>query len=233
VLGCTELPGTPQLRSPNFVAAVDGKSGALIGSPAYIFDQIAPIVRISASGKCNISASQGFDVRYTLDESDPTATSALFTAPFSLSSAANVRARFFDRTTQMGLLPVGTATYSPQGKMVYRRVPDATSSDGLAPGVWFWAKPLRGYARVQQAARTICYRANFSADEEGTTDTVTLAQWRGQTDQIIRFSGLLEIPSGKEGIYELAINTSKTERAYLNDDYHGCLLWILPYNLNG
>jgi hypothetical protein len=225
VLGCTQMAGVPQqrLRSPNFVAAVDGQSGALVGPPEYIFDPIAPIVRISSHGECNISALEGFEIRYSLDESDPTAASgSLYTAPFSLPSAANVRARYFDRATGTGLLPVGTATYSPAGNLVYRRVPDATSSDGLAPGVWFWAKPLPGYARAQQAARTICYRANFSAGEEGTTPTVTLRQWRGQTDQLIRFSGLLEIPSESEGgIYEVAINTSRTERAYLNDDSHG------------
>ena len=213
VLGCTQLTGVQNLRSPNFFATVDAtKSGApVLGQLDYIFDSIAPSVQISGDGICNISAKRGFIVRYTLDERDPTIKSALYTAPFALSVAVNVRARFFDSVTHAGLLPVAAMAYSPKGPMVYRRAPDSTSSRNLQPGVWFWSKPIRGYVRVQQAARTICYRANFSKDEEGTEETVSLAKFRGQTNQLIRFSGLLEVSSAYAGVHEIRINTSCAE----------------------
>jgi hypothetical protein len=211
VLGCTQLTGVQDLRSPNFFATVDSESGAVLGQLEYIFDSIAPSVQISGGGVCSINSKTGFIVRYTLDERDPTTESALYTAPFTVSSAVNVRARFFDTATHAGLLPVATAAYSPKGPMVYRRAPDTMNSRNLQPGIWFWSKLIKGYVRVQQAARTICYRANFTKDEEGTEETVSLAKWRGQTNQLIRFSGLLEISSTHAGVYEIQINTSRAE----------------------
>eukprot|EP01045_Picozoa_sp_COSAG04_P030810 COSAG04_NODE_5479_length_1602_cov_1.346640_2_plen_216_part_00 len=57
--------------------------------------------------------------------------------------------------------------------------------------------------------------------DHGKTDSVSLAKWNNQTGLLIRFTGYILINETDAGVYDVSINTSKTEHANLNSDADG------------
>ena len=110
-----------------------GKRIQTVGAPP-------PLPRFSENrrdfeGELTVSFADGLpghEIRYTLDGSEPTAKSVLYSGPFSLNRTATVKAATFAPHWQYGepQSPVASVTYT----RVQPRVPDAQPAD-LVPGV--------------------------------------------------------------------------------------------------
>ena len=91
--------------------------------PPFLASEAVPPVRITGE--------EGFDVRYTLDGTDPTSASQLYTGPTHLAAPATVRARYFrgDRAQPF----IAVRRYRP---VFYPPRPaDYPLTDGYAPGL--------------------------------------------------------------------------------------------------
>jgi hypothetical protein len=192
--GSTPTTGSPQYSAPLAIAAtttlkffsVDAKGNAeAVKTETYTFpgpaDTTAPTVSASPAGgtyteaqtvtlTCNDGTGSGCaSIRYTTDGSTPTASSAAYTAPITIS--ANTTLKFFATDVAGNASAVVTETY----------VINLTPADTTAPTVA--ASPAGGtYNTAQTVTLTCddgtgsgCASIRFTLD--GTTPTAASAQY--------------------------------------------------------
>ena len=119
------------------------------------------------------------EVRYTLDGSDPTAASPLFTAPFVLTATTTVSARLF--------LPGGRSSAVTRGtfeRTLLRPAPaDAPPREALVPGV--------RYAYFETAVRALPDFARLVPVAVGNPHAVVLREALSR-DDLLRFGPAIE-----------------------------------------
>jgi hypothetical protein len=142
------------------------------------------------------------DVRYTLDGSEPTATSPRYTGPFTVSRNTTVRARSFVN---------GQPTAAPESRVEYVKVaglaPAAVAASRLTPGLRYYfykdttpEPAFRMHWPVRwQLERPEIRAADIAPSRTGTVPTVTLAP--SDTTELfgLRYTGYLRVP--RAGVY--------------------------------
>jgi alpha-tubulin suppressor-like RCC1 family protein len=103
------------LQAKTFKTGMPSSSPA---SEAYILEGTSPSISpgtgtyTSAQTVSMATPTSGAEIRYTLDNSDPQATSTLYTAPFSLATTSTIRARAFKTGWQTSAVTAVGHTYN-------------------------------------------------------------------------------------------------------------------------
>jgi hypothetical protein len=164
-----------------------------------------------------VSMTQGHptQIRYTTDGSEPTATSALYTSPFTIRRSTVVRARAFGS---------GVSGATPEARTDFRKVPGgaavSTSPASIAPGLSYaffrdtsYENPFRMNWPVRDRVDRLEPGNGPGPTKTGTVATISLSP-RDTSEMFgIMYTGYLKIP--RTGVYTF---TS------LSDD--GARLWI-------
>lgn len=169
------------------------------GEAPYILPELADF-----TDAVRVSISQGTptDVRFTTDGSEPTATSAAYTAPFKITRSTAVRARAFVK---------GMPTAAPEARVDYRRgaglAPTAAAGGRLRPGL--------DYEYMAETTPEPAFRMNWpvrfgvehptrqpgdlAARKTGTVADFTLAPRDTNELFSFRYIGFLRVP--RTGVY--------------------------------
>ncbi len=164
-----------------------------------------------------VSITQGLptQVRYTLDGSEPTASSPLYKQPFTVRQNTIVRARSFQNAS---------ATSAPEARTNFKRVPgrpaESIATSGVVPGLSYaffrdttYENPFRMNWPVRDRVDRLEPGNGPSPSKTGTVATITLAP-RDTSEMFgIMYTGYLKVP--RSGVYTF---TS------MSDD--GARLWI-------
>ncbi|MBL8899954.1 MAG: alpha-L-fucosidase [Planctomycetes bacterium] len=174
----------------------------LVYAPSQVF--VDPIeVRIAPG-------SPKLRVRYTLDGSEPTASSLFYEGPFELTTSAELRARNF----QDGR-PVGPVT---QRRFVREELRPPVEPTNLEPGLW-----------LRREARELAALPPLGTEPSGAPEPALSIAIDGGADHEklwMRWEGFLEIP--KSGVWRFALRSDDGSRLALgrsvivdNDGLHG------------
>jgi hypothetical protein len=141
------------------------------------------------------------DIRYTLDGSIPTRTSALYDGTFRLEKSAHVTARLFGAN---GESPSVSANY---------RVIDTKAGNGLHYTFYTLPPDIRempSFATLKPVATGTCYEMDFFAPDFLDLRT------RYQQDMAVCFTGWLEID--QEGHYTFYVWTKGGSKLYIRNE---------------
>jgi hexosaminidase len=149
-------------------------------------------------------------VRYTLDGSEPTASSLFYEGPFELTTSAELRARNF----QDGR-PVGPVT---QRRFVREELRPPVEPTNLEPGLW-----------VRRETKELAKLPPLGTEPSGAPEPAAAIQIDARADHEklwMRWEGFLEIP--KSGVWRFALRSDDGSRLALgrsvivdNDGLHG------------
>lgn len=143
----------------------------------------------------------GMDIRYTLDGTEPTETSALYTQPFVLDKTAEIKA--------IALMTGGLASgVSSQKTVSYQWISAAKSSGKLSPGVSYKAYEL--YPKVL---------ADLNGQQpvkSGVAEAPGLAPLTRKENCGLVFEGYIKIE--KDAIYNFYLASDDGSRLELNDE---------------
>ncbi len=204
-IGITEGDGRVELslppRSPDpydSVIALELKGAPIVFRRPEI---VAPARRFVTERTIALRASNpGVDVRYTLDGEDPTATSPLYTGPFTVRDTTEVRARSFVSTK-----PVNAVVRETFEKVKPRpAVAVADARSGLLAGRFLgdWKK-LPDWTKTKPGTTTTAPAISIPGGEprEGVG-------WR--------FSGFITVPS--EEVWEFALSSDDGSRLWIDEE---------------
>jgi len=153
-----------------------------------------PFLAVADADPVTIAGREGLAVRYTLDGSEPTVASPLYTAPFRLQREATVKARFFQGAQPLPLV----ATQEFRARRWHLREPDRQSAAGLEPGLRFDLMRFEGSIRLWDLMQR-------PPVESGTCEGVSLAKWMKERSFGLRWQGYVQVP--KDGVYRFAART--------------------------
>ena len=167
------------------------------GHAPYVLPEIADF-----TDAVRVSITQGTptEIRYTTDGSEPSATSAVYRGPFTITRSTTVRAKSFVN---------GVATAAPEGRVDYRK------GAGRAPTIATALRPGLDYEYMEETTPEPAYRMNWPvrfavehptrqandvpAKKTGTVADFTLAPRDTNELFSFRYSGYLRVP--RTGVY--------------------------------
>ena len=169
----------------------------------------------TSSVRVSIAQGNPTDIRYTTDGSEPTASSALYKAPFTVSRNTVVRARSFAN---------GAATSAPEARTEFRKVSGraATPSAGMTSGLSYsffrdttYENPFRMNWPVRDRVDRLDPGNGPSPVKTGTIATITLAP--SDTSEMfgIMYTGYLKVP--RTGVYTFISMSDDGARLWIGD----------------
>jgi hypothetical protein len=173
------------------------------GLPASPFRTDISAVRFSTGSKfasrklVELSSDAPGTIRYTLDESVPTKTSAEYKEPISIDKTTTISARLFQDS--------GASSTTTQN--TYTKV-DPVNVDGkaLAPGL--------GYEFFVGKWNALPEFETLHVEKRGVVDSLTLAASPQGTQFALRFRGYIDIP--KDGEYTFVLKADDGARFFLD-----------------
>ena len=128
-------------------------------------------------------SSPGLKIRYTLDGSDPTAASTLYTGPISVGEDAMLKARSFD-----GDKPVSDVSSEQFTKTT--PAPAVDKPDAM---------PALTYQEFEGDWDNVPDFSSLTAKDQGTLDSVSVDKWGKKEYFAIQLTGYIKVP--KDGVY--------------------------------
>lgn len=164
--GAVDLLPIPQQRSPR-----------IVDPPPFLATEPVPDLQIEGAA--------GFDIRYSLDGSEPQATSPLYAGPVALATPAIVRARYCRGDQVLPLVACREHLPSPYPPRPADYPLTTPLANGLRCAEILDQKPCRLYDLMrQEPTRT------------GERSTWQLAEYATRTNYGLRQTGVLRIPRG-------------------------------------
>lgn len=153
----------------------------------------------------------GQEIRYTLDNSDPTAYSSLYGGSFMISGNTRIKARAFNRQ--------GGSSETVAGQFRQTTTMPAFELTGLSPGVNY--SYYRGKIKGVEAIHTLSSRGTGVLPYFNITDTRDTSDFYA-----LSFYGLIRIPA--DGLYDFELISDDGSRlmvdgttVVMNDGVHG------------
>ena len=141
------------------------------------------------------------EIRYTLDGTEPTPTSTLYTAPFPLAQSATVKARGFAEGRSN--TPVLTGVFEQQSLRGAAKVGE------LQPGVQF------KFFNLEKSPESTHILRDRKADDEGVSETIALPK-RALPEMFgMTFQGYIAIPA--PGIYTFHTTSNDGSQLFIGD----------------
>jgi hypothetical protein len=137
----------------------------------------------------------GAQIYYTNDGTDPTQSSAQYSAPFTLTSACTVKAKAF----KSGL------TASPVTTVVYQALRTPENPVGAASGLF--------YSYYEGAWTTVPNYSTLTPTKTGTVTNFDLSVANRADNFGIRFSGFINVP--KDTIYTFSLQSDDGSKLYI------------------
>jgi Chitobiase/beta-hexosaminidase C-terminal domain/PA14 domain/Calcineurin-like phosphoesterase len=145
---------------------------------------------------------KGMTIRYTLDGSEPTVNSTIYTKPFQLSETTVVKASLF---TPDGKYQSGVETETFEKKRPLPSLPQ--SAKQLKRGLH--------YAYFEGAYRRLIEIDTATVLEKGTVKTLDVRKIQQRADHFaIHYTGLLNIP--EEGFYTFFTNSNDGSKLFID-----------------
>lgn len=194
VIGCRSMTynGTVIARTGDFEFVIAGNE---IRSTPFFLPEVPviaeprPFASMADAPKVSIAPRAGYDIRYTIDGSDPTLSSPLYAGPFAVEREVVVKARFFRGNDPLSL--VSAVEYKPCPWAL--RDADAALETAFPRGLTYRFIPYTGgYARLHE----IMMRP---VTEHGNADDLSLARWAKKKSYCVIWEGYIRIPIS--GIY--------------------------------
>jgi len=139
------------------------------------------------------------EIRYTIDGTDPVATSNLYQGPFTIDKSATIKARGFSQ----GLSP-GYTVQADAEKLI------------LSPAIKPQTEPQPGiaYDYIQEYCTSVEDMDKYSATSSGIMPGFSLAAIPDDREFAYRFSGYLKIP--ETGIYTFYMSSNDGSNMYMD-----------------
>ncbi|MEP6676306.1 MAG: alpha-L-fucosidase [Ferruginibacter sp.] len=199
-----------KIKSPYaFVVKIDN-FGAFAKAPtiqsSYGTDQLKPLITIKSDG---VEA-----VRYTTDGTEPDLQSELYTKPFTIDKTSTIKAKSF----LSGILPGTTVS---ENVMVYEWL--SAFKAKVKPGIFY-----QYYEAKDDVSINIKLLSRSAADEEGTTDMISLSKKKRKDKFAFNFTGYIKID--QKAIYDFYLSSDDGSKLFIdgkeiinNDGDHGAL----------
>ncbi len=211
------LPDNPQIKL--LAASVSGPEHDQVAAVTELYDAASTsLARIGATETIFIDSTlasmyspmPGAKVHYTLDGSEPTAASPVFSSAVALTGSTTIKARAFDRD-QVG----GAVTTLAVKKLIPR---PAVTADGLRKGLH--CRYYEGEWHRLPDFDTVKVVREFTAE------SVRIPSTARPEDYGLVFRGYIEVPA--DGMYEFGISSDDGSKLWVadtlvvdNDGLHG------------
>ncbi len=197
----------PEKADPNLIAS-DAYVFKFVSQPVVSNIEISPAggVLTDAQPKFEVTIqtdTDGAQIRYTLDGTEPGPKSKRYSKPFIVKDDAVVRAKAFKKDW----IPSHEASVTFQSPVE----PVSVSSSNLKPGlnyVYFEDDSLKW-------TKTADFK-NATPQETGVVDRFSIESRKRNEHFGFRFDGYLQIP--RDGLYTLYIESDDGSMLFLNDD---------------
>ncbi|MHB8993688.1 MAG: chitobiase/beta-hexosaminidase C-terminal domain-containing protein [Armatimonadota bacterium] len=209
-LGCNRLviAGREQAIPADDFEFVTVAGGKVEFSPIFIPEVpiIAapkPFAAITSAAPVTITGGrEGYEIRYTLDGTEPTAGSTLYREPVALQQPATVKARFF--ATGQPLPLVATREYQPWQWPL--RQPDLKDERGLTPGLKLEYQEHENSVRIYDLMLRLPQRQEAVAE-------LDLKPFEPVRFSAGKWTGYLKVPH--DGVYNFYLATSETASVFI------------------
>ncbi|UCC43787.1 MAG: chitobiase/beta-hexosaminidase C-terminal domain-containing protein [Candidatus Zixiibacteriota bacterium] len=200
------LPDNSGIRVMAATAADQPYTGVQTSWPLYDATR-STLVRVTAdssafAGQATFRMSSpvvGTAIYYTLDGTEPTTSSLLYTEPVSVAQTTTIKARGFKEGTESAHIASKTVTKLTLEMPVL--------ADAVAPGLH--CKYYEGEWSLLPDFDTVAVVSTFIAD------TVAIPERATEEDFGLVFTGYVNIQ--QDGVYALSINSDDGSRLYLHD----------------
>ncbi|MEK6795891.1 MAG: chitobiase/beta-hexosaminidase C-terminal domain-containing protein [Spirochaetota bacterium] len=194
VIGCSSMTwnGAAVDRTGDFEFVVVGNE--MRTTPFFLPEVPAiaeprPFVSMADAPNVVIAPRAGYDIRYTIDGSEPTISSPFYSGAFAIDREAVVKARYFRGNDPLPL--VSAVEYKPCSWVV--RDADAAPETVIPRGLSYrFIRYVGGYARLHE----IMMRP---VTERGSSEDLSLDRWAKEKSYCVIWEGSIRIPTS--GIY--------------------------------
>jgi hypothetical protein len=167
------------------------------------------------SARVSVTQGTATEIRYTLDGSEPTATSPVYRGPFTLTRSTTVRAAAFVN---------GTRSAAPEARTEYRRVPGrAPAMAQVAPGLayeYYADTTTEPAFRMNWPVRWRVEHHDTRPDDLRPTKTGTVANFSlapRDTNEMFafRYTGYIRVP--RTGVYTFTATSDDGAHLWVGD----------------
>ena len=203
-VGCSELSihgAAKTLPTQDFEFRMVGDQ--FTSEPIYIprvpvISRPKPFLNMADADPLTIEAEPGYQVRYTLDGSEPGAQSALYAKPVALPEPCTVKARYFEGDQPLPL--VATREFRPW--QWAPREPEHATEDGLVRGMKYdYFERNVTYVRIYDLMLR-------TPDRSGVCDGLDMSISEPVRFCGVRWRGYLKVP--QDGVYHFHLDTPET-----------------------
>jgi alpha-L-fucosidase len=148
----------------------------------------------------SLAASEGEEIRYTLDGSEPTAASALYTKPFALNKTATVKAKSFSANVLPG--------NSVEHVVTRYEWMNAVKPAGIKPGIAYrYFEPVGKIGLEAIASSSIV--------KEGVVTEISEKVKQRKEKYALSFQGYIRV--GKDGVYNFSTLSDDGSKLFIDD----------------
>ena len=205
-------------------------SGIFFGGGAAMPTVATPVISPNGGSYTNAqtitlsTTTTGAEIRYTTDGTDPGTTSPLYSAPFTLSASATVKARGFKSGSTASATAAATFTISPPGSGTGSAKFAYIGADSVTQGNWKSTYGADGYNVIGNSVK---YPSYVQVAPSGKQDWI----WQGSTTDaraLVTADGSTRIAACwyAAGSFEFNLN-------FVDGTTHRCAMYLCDWDNAG